>query len=89
VRNHHSYKPAHGDIKGEDSGEGTTEKLRQYEIYRKMLADHFDESEETAMYKVEQFESEVKRRFIEEPGQMKLLIVVDTHLMEEFVWRFP
>ncbi len=29
------------------------------------------------MYKVEQFEKEVKKRFIEEPGQMKLLIVVD------------
>lgn len=72
-----SYKPAPADIKGEDSGEGLTEKLRQYEIYRKMLADHFDEPEDTAMYKVDQFEQEVKKRFIKEPGQMKLLIVVD------------
>jgi type I restriction enzyme R subunit len=72
-----SYKPAPGDIKGEESGEGMTEKLRQYEIYRKMLAAHFDEPEETAMYKVEEFEQEVKQRFIKEPGQMKLLIVVD------------
>ena len=47
------------------------------DIYRKMLADHFEESEETAMYKVEQFEKEVKKRFLDEPGQMKLLIVVD------------
>src|SRR5439155_4477921 len=51
--------------------------LQQYEIYRKMLASHFNEPEATAMYKVEQFEKEVKKRFIEEPGQMKLLIVVD------------
>ena len=29
------------------------------------------------MSKVEQFEKEVKKRFIEAPGQMKLLIVVD------------
>ena len=29
------------------------------------------------MAKVEQFEQEVKKRFIEQPGQMKLLIVVD------------
>src|SRR6267378_5949772 len=29
------------------------------------------------MYKVEQFEKDVKERFIHEPGQMKLLIVVD------------
>ncbi len=72
-----SYRPNPGDIKGEESGEGVTEKLRQYDIYRKMLAAHFDESEESAMYKVERFEQEVKKRFIEQPGQMKLLIVVD------------
>jgi type I restriction enzyme R subunit len=72
-----SYKPAPRDIKGEDSGEGTTEKLRQYEIYREMLADHFNEPEDTAMYEVDEFEHEVKERFIKEPGQMKLLIVVD------------
>lgn len=72
-----SYQPSPADIKGEESGEGLTEKLRQYEIYRRMLAAHFNEPEDTAMYKVEQFEKEVKRRFIEQPGQMKLLIVVD------------
>lgn len=72
-----SYRPSPADIKGEESGEGMTEKLRQYDIYRKMLADHFNEPEEKAMYKVEQFEKEVKKRFIDEPGQMKLLIVVD------------
>ena len=72
-----SYKPAPADIKGEETGEGLTEKLRQYGIYRKMLAAYFNESEDTAMYKVERFEQEVKKRFVEEPGQMKLLIVVD------------
>jgi type I restriction enzyme, R subunit len=72
-----SYKPAPGDIKGEETGEGKTEKLRQYDIYRKMLADYFNEPEDEAMTKVEQFELEVKRRFINEPGQMKLLLVVD------------
>ena len=72
-----SYRPATSDIKGEESGEGATEAVEQYETYRKMLAAHFDESEETAMGKVEQFEKDVKKRFIEEPGQMKLLIVVD------------
>ncbi|HEX7331077.1 MAG TPA: type I restriction endonuclease subunit R [Pyrinomonadaceae bacterium] len=72
-----SYRPSTSDIKGEESGEGLTEKLRQYEIYRKMLADHFNEPEEKAMHKTEQFEKEVKKRFINEPGQMKLLIVVD------------
>ena len=72
-----SYQPTPADIKGEEAGEGLTEKLRQYDIYRKMLAAHFNEPEDTAMYKVERFEQEVKKRFIEEPGQMKLLIVVD------------
>ena len=72
-----SYKPAPGDIKGEETGEGKTEKLRQYDIYRKMLADYFNAPENEAMNKVDQFELEVKRRFINEPGQMKLLIVVD------------
>lgn len=72
-----SYRPQPADIKGEESGEGLTERLRQYEIYRKMLSLHFNEPEDTAMVKVEQFEQEVKKRFIEQPGQMKLLIVVD------------
>lgn len=72
-----SYEPAPADIKGEETGEGKTEKLRRYDIYRKMLAAHFNEPEDTAMYKVDTFEEEVKKRFIKEPGQMKLLIVVD------------
>ena len=76
-----SYKPAPADIKGEETGEGLTEKLRQYGIYRKMLGEHFNEPEDTAMYKVERFEQEVKKRFIDEPGQMKLLIVVDKLLI--------
>lgn len=72
-----SYKPSPADIKGEESGEGLTEKLKQYTIYRKMLANYFDESEDKAMYMMEDFEREVKERFINEPGQMRLLIVVD------------
>ncbi|MDO8840966.1 type I restriction endonuclease subunit R [Methanocalculus sp.] len=72
-----SYKPSPADIKGEETGEGLTEKLLQYDVYRRMLADFFDEPEDKAMYKVETFEKEVKKRFIETPGQMKLLIVVD------------
>jgi type I restriction enzyme R subunit len=37
-----SYAPQAGDIAKEDSGHGATERLRQYEIYRQMLADHFN-----------------------------------------------
>jgi type I restriction enzyme, R subunit len=72
-----SYKPSPADLKGEESGEGLTEKLRQYEIYTKMLAGWFNESPEKAINRVEEFEKAVKKKFIEEPGQIKLLIVVD------------
>lgn len=72
-----SYIPNASDISKEDSGEGKTEKIRQYDIYRKMLADYFDEPEDTAVGKVEEFEKAVKKQFIENPGQMRLLIVVD------------
>ena len=72
-----SYRPSASAIRAEETGEGITQSRFQYNTYRKMLAEHFDESEDTAMHKVEQFEQEVKKRFVEEPGQMKLLIVVD------------
>ena len=72
-----SYQPQAGDISKEDSGHGATERLRQYEIYRQMLADHFNEPADVAMTKVEQFEKDVKGRFLSDPGQMRLLIVVD------------
>jgi type I restriction enzyme R subunit len=72
-----SYTPNPGDIAKEDSGEGKNEKIRQYEIYRKMLADYFNEPENTAVGKIEEFETAVKEQFITNPGQMRLLIVVD------------
>lgn len=72
-----SYAPNPSDISKEDSGEGATEKLRQYEIYRRMLADFFGVPADEAVGRIDEFEKEVKRRFIEEPGQMRLLIVVD------------
>lgn len=54
-------------IKQEFTGEGLTEKVKQFEIYEKMLNGQ----------PVETFEREAKRKFVKEPGQMKLLIVVD------------
>ena len=62
-----SYKPSPANIKGEETGEGLTERLRQFDIYNKMLDGKDPET----------FEKEVKKKFVEEPGQMKLLIVVD------------
>lgn len=72
-----SYQPGAGAIKGEEAGEGLTEKLFKYNVYRKMLAEYFEQSEEEAAKRVEEFEKTVKKRFIKEPGQMRLLIVVD------------
>ncbi len=72
-----SYVPLATEIKGEESGEGLTERLRQFDVYRRMLADWFGEPPESAVNRVETFEKEVKQKFIKEPGQMKLLIVVD------------
>lgn len=60
-----SFAPSHSDIKGE--GENHTEKIMQYSIYQKMLDGKTPED----------FEDEVKKRFIYQPAQMKLLIVVD------------
>ena len=72
-----SHNPLPSDIVGEETGEGMTEALLKYDVYRRMLADHFGEPEDKAMSKADQFEQEVKRRFVNDPGQMKLLIVVD------------
>jgi type I restriction enzyme R subunit len=72
-----SFVPTYADIKGEETGEGYTEKLKRFEIYQKMLAEYFNEPPEQAVKKVEQFEKEVKEKFVNEPAQMKLLIVVN------------
>ncbi len=51
-----SYQPSPADIKGQDSGAGLTEKLNQYAIYRRMLAEYFEKLEDEAMYMAEEFE---------------------------------
>ena len=43
-----SYQPNASEIKGEETGEGLTEKLAKYNIYRKMLADYFEQPEDEA-----------------------------------------
>jgi type I restriction enzyme R subunit len=63
-----SYVPSINDIRGESiDEESVTDKLKKYEIYQKMLNGKT----------IETFEDEVKKKFIDEPAQMKLLIVVD------------
>ncbi len=72
-----SYAPTLADSKGETTGSGETDNLFKYTIYRQMLADWFNEPPETAINKSERFEREAKKQFVDAPGQMKLLIVVD------------
>ena len=72
-----SYRPTVASIATEETGEGLTDRQQEYNTYRSMLAAHFDEPEDTAMHKGDQFEQEVKKLFIESPDKMKLLIVVD------------
>lgn len=72
-----SYAPSVADTKGETTGEGETDNLTKYGVYAQMLADWFNEPADKAIGKVEKFEQAVKKKFIDEPGQMKLLIVVD------------
>jgi type I restriction enzyme, R subunit len=72
-----SYAPHISDIKGEASGEGDTDAVEKYDTYKAMLGLWFNENPETAVSKIEKFEEQAKKRFIDEPGQLKLLIVVD------------
>lgn len=63
-----SYEPQASDLRTDTvSDDEETETFEKYEIYQKMLGGQ----------SVEDFEKEAKRKFIEEPANMKLLIVVD------------
>ena len=72
-----SYVPNPTNISKEDAGDGDNEELRKYDIYRQMLADYFGVPADEAVGRIDEFETDVKKKFVEEPGQMKLLIVVD------------
>lgn len=63
-----SYVPTINDIRGESiDEESITDKLKKYEVYQRMLNGKSPEV----------FEDEAKKTFVNEPGQLKLLIVVD------------
>lgn len=72
-----SYTPDHNSIKLEDAGSGENEALIKYRIYQRMIADYYDIPVKQASSRIEDFEKDVKKQFVEEPAQMKLLIVVD------------
>lgn len=70
-----SYDPNVNTIKGESTGEDAeTDNILKYETYQKMIAQY------EKIYpdiNTRGFETVIKEKFKKEPGQMKLLIVVD------------
>jgi type I restriction enzyme R subunit len=62
-----SYDVNYASVKDEYQGNGENEELTKYNIYKKMIGDKTPE----------QFETWAKKEFIDHPGSMKLLIVVD------------
>ena len=63
-----SFNPHISSIKGETvSLDEDTNNIVKYQVYQKMIGDK----------KIEDFEREVKEKFVKQPEQMKLLIVVD------------
>ncbi|WP_390430630.1 type I restriction endonuclease subunit R [Helicobacter pylori] len=71
-----SYEPNIADLK--DCGSDESEESYKYRAYCTMLQNFFNEKDEKkALTKIKEFEEEVKKRFINEPNRMKLLIVVD------------
>ncbi|KSV17228.1 restriction endonuclease subunit R [Dehalococcoides mccartyi] len=67
-----SYNPATKDITTEDTGAGTeTEREFIYNLYKSLLGNK----------STEKYEDEAKNKFIKEPANMKLLVVVDKLLV--------
>jgi type I restriction enzyme R subunit len=74
-----SYNPATKDIIAEGTGENTeTDKEYVYKIYSELLKDI---SPEPGKSKSETYEDKARTKFIKEPANMKLLIVVDKLLV--------
>ena len=73
-----SYTPNAGDLRTDTvSDDEETETFEKYNTYLKMIGVDPTEDKVQIAKKVEAFEKEAKRKFIDEPANMKLLIVVD------------
>jgi type I restriction enzyme R subunit len=70
-----SYDPHHRDVVNEETGENT-QTARQYifEIYTRLLA---SVQKQPGRSKTDTYEEASKKAFVEEPAQMRLLMVVD------------
>ena len=73
-----SYTPQAGELRTDTvSDDEDTETFEKYSIYRRMIGIEETDDAASVAAAVEIFETEAKRKFVEEPAQMKLLIVVD------------
>lgn len=73
-----SYTPQTGDLRTETvSDDEETETFEKYNTYLKMIGVDPEGDKAQIASKVADFEKEAKRKFVEEPANMKLLIVVD------------
>ena len=73
-----SYIPQPGDLRTDTvSDDEETETFEKYETYLRMIGVDPGKDKANIAKKVEAFETEAKRKFVEEPANMKLLIVVD------------
>lgn len=73
-----SYVPQPGDLRTDTvSDDEDTETFEKYSTYLRMIGVNPDEDKANISKKVEEFETEAKRKFVDEPANMKLLIVVD------------
>ena len=73
-----SYVPQAGDLRTDTvSDDEDTETFEKYSTYLRMIGVNPDDDKARIAKKVEEFETEAKRKFVDEPANMKLLIVVD------------
>ena len=75
-----SYTPTPSEVSTDvvnNEGEGKTDAEFKYETYRMMVGVEDGEDVRSIAAKVEAFEKDAKRAFVEEPRNMQLLIVVD------------
>ena len=74
-----SFKPNVAAIRNETTGEDElSENVKKYEVYNHMIASYFGiKTEEVKDQHIEDFEKDIKKKFVKDPGQMRLLIVVD------------
>lgn len=78
-----SYSPDVGQLRTDTvDEESDTDNYKKYTVYNQMIKDYLKSTGQKADGKITEaniidFEQEVKRKFVEEPKNMKLLIVVD------------